>query len=372
MTSASDGHGPAWQASRQDAGPSTIMPADAVPVPAPFGPLAADMARLFRSLGLQSFRASVVETASMAYEAVWLMGENGEVTEEVDRSRMDSAFPGSNALVQRLANASFDETIDQPFGARRCVYAWRLDAAHVIIAEARYHERHDRTRELDIAAARLVCSAGLIGRQDEARLGATAPPLNWVRSPAADAPAPSRGTVLTGLGLSLAAAGLSAWLALTALPAVRDETQHITRHATQLRSMADDTLSHALTTALAGGDYGEVQNQLGSFETLGYFRGALITNARQRVVAIAGQVDDTLRIGIELPDGTVPKAAVRDLTQGAERFGRLVIVKPATTEPSLSDMAPLRTVAGVVSGAAALAALMMAWALRRRGGSAAG
>ncbi|MDT7838270.1 hypothetical protein [Aquabacterium sp. OR-4] len=367
MSSGAGGPRPAWQASRQDSGPSTITPPDAVPVPAPFGPLAGDMARLFRVLGLQSFRASVVDMASMAYEAAWLVGENGELVDEPDRAPLDSAFPGSTSVVARLANASLDETIDQPLGARRCVYAWRMDGLRVVIAEARYHERHNRTRELDIAAARLVCSAGLMGRQGGgARSGEAAMPLNWSQ-PAPVAPGPSRGISLAGLGLSLAAAGLGAWLTVLALPALNRETQAVAGQAVRLRTMTDETLGQGLTTALASGDYGEVQNQLGSFESLGYFRGALITNARQRVVAIAGQVDDTLRIGIELPEGTLPKAQSRDLVQGAERFGRLVIVKPAGDALAPPDLAPLRTVAGVATGAAALAALLLLWALRRPG-----
>lgn len=365
MTSAAGGPGASWQHSRQDSGPSTITPPDAVPVPAPYGPLAGDMARLFRVLGLQSFRASVVDMASMAYEAAWLVGENGEFVDEPDRAPLDSAFPGSTTVISRLANASLEETIDQPLGARRCVYAWRMDGLRVVIAEARYHERHNRARDLDIAAARLVCSAGLMGRHGGLRTGEPALPLNWTQTEPPP-PAPARSLLFGGLGLSLAAAGLAAWLALLALPAVRGETQAVAGQATRLRAMADDTMSHALTAALASGDYGEVQNQLGSFESLGYFRGALITNARQRVVAIAGQVDDTLRIGIELPDGTVPKAQARDLVQGAERFGRLVIVKPAGDELLPPRLEPLRTVAAVTTGAALLAALALAWALRRQ------
>lgn len=365
MSPGGAGSGPGWQHTRQDSGPSGILPADALPVPAPFGPLASDMARLFRVLGLQSFRASVVDMASMAYEAAWLVGENGEFVDEPDRAPLDSAFPGSTTVISRLANASLDETIDQPLGARRCVYAWRMDGLRVVIAEARYHERHNRSRDLDIAAARLVCSAGLMGRRSGARLGGNEQPLDWSQ-PEVAAPAAPRGLTLVGLGLAAATAGLAAWLTLAALPGVSDETQRVARHATQLRGMADETLSHALTVALASGDYGEVQNQLGTFESLGYFRGALITNARQRVVAIAGQVDDTLRIGIELPDGTVPKAVARDLTQGAERFGRLVIVKPAGDEPAAPSLAPVRTVTGVAAVAAGLAVLVLAGTLRRR------
>lgn len=368
MTSAHDGGDTrAWPPSRQDAGPSTFIPHDAVPVPAPYGPLAGDMARLFRVLGLQSFRASVVDMASMSYEAAWLVGENGETVDEPDRAPLDSAFPGSLSVVSRLANASLDETVDHPLGARRCVYAWRLDGLRVVIAEARYHERHNRSRDLDIAAARLVCSAGLMSRQGlGVRGGEADAPLAWSQAAPQAAPAPSRGLVLGALGLSVVAGGLAAWLALSSLPGVRADAQATTAQATRLRAMTDETLSLALTSALATGDYGEVQNELSNFESLGYFRGALITNARQRVVAIAGQVDDTLRIGIELPDGTVPKAQVRDLTQGAERFGRLVVLRPAIEEAAVPNVALARWLALAGAGSAALAALLLVGALRPR------
>lgn len=368
MTSARDaGDTRAWPPSRQDGGPSTFFPQDAVPVPAPYGPLAGDMARLFRVLGLQSFRASVVDMASMSYEAAWLVGENGETVDEPDRAPLDSAFPGSLSVISRLANASLDETVDHPLGARRCVYAWRLDGLRVVIAEARYHERHDRSRDLDIAAARLVCSAGLMSRQGLGlRGGACEAPLAWSQAATDEATGPARGLGVAALVASLAAAGLTAWLALSALPGLRADAQAATAQAMRLRAMTDETLSHTLTMALASGDYGEVQNHLSNFESLGYFRGALITNARQRVVAIAGQVDDTLRIGIELPEGTVPKAQARDLSQGAERLGRLVVVRPAIEEVTLPDVALPRWLALAGAGSAALAAALLAMALQRR------
>jgi hypothetical protein len=324
------------------------------------------MARLFRVLGLQSFRASVVDMASMSYEAAWLVGEDGESIDEPDRAPLDSAFPGSLSVVSRLANASLDETVDHPLGARRCVYAWRLDGLRVVIAEARYHERHNGSRDLDIAAARLVCSAGLMSRQGVgARVGDGETPLTWSQA-APVAAAPARGLLLGALSLSLVAVGLTAWLAISSLPGLRASAQAATAQATRLRAMTDETLSHGLTVALATGDYGEVQNQLSMFESLGYFRGALITNARQRVVAIAGQVDDTLRIGIELPEGTVPKAQARDLTQGAERFGRLVVVRPTVEDVAVPDVALPRWLALGGAGSAALAALALMGALARR------
>lgn len=367
MTSGSDdGDTRAWPPSRQDGAPSTIIPHDAVPVPAPYGPLAGDMARLFRVLGLQSFRASVVDMASMSYEAAWLVGEDGESVDEPDRAPLDSAFPGSLSVISRLANASLDETVDHPLGARRCVYAWRLDGLRVVIAEARYHDRHNRTRDLDIAAARLVCSAGLMSRQGLGARGSDAQaPLAWSQA-AAEPASPARGLVAGALGLSLVATGLAAWLALSSLPGVRADAQATTAQATRLRAMTDETLNHALAVALASGDYGEVQNQLSNFESLGYFRGALITNVRQRVVAIAGQVDDTLRIGIELPEGTVPKAQARDLSQGAERFGRLVVLRPAIDEVAAPNVAPSRWLALAGAGSAALAAALLVAALQRR------
>ncbi|MEK8050907.1 hypothetical protein AACH10_11725 [Ideonella sp. DXS22W] len=365
MSAAGAHAGTAWQNTRLDDPPSSIMPPDAEPVPAPPGPLAADLSRLFQALGMQQFRAFVVDTASMACESTWAMDEHGALVDDGEPLSMESALPGSNAIVAQLANASLERVIDTHSGVRGRTFAWRMDALRVVIVKVRYHARNDRPRELDIAMARLLCNAGLLNRHDGARPGLDGQALAWSQ-PVPARPMPQRTLGLVGAGLGVAAAALAAWLALGALPAMDEQSRRVSRHAAELRSLADETLAHGLTTALASGDYGEVQNQLSAFESLGYFRGALITNARQRVVAIAGQVDDTLRIGIELPDGTVPRAQTRDLSQGAERYGRLVVVKPAPQAPAAPQGLPLRSVALVTAGAAALAALLAAWGLRRR------
>ena len=61
--------------------------------PAETSALTADMARMFRHLGVVSFRASVVDIDSMAFHNGWTISANGEVSDSAFDQPVDSAFP---------------------------------------------------------------------------------------------------------------------------------------------------------------------------------------------------------------------------------------------------------------------------------------
>ena len=100
--------------------------------------LLGDMARMFRQLGIESFRASVVDMGSMAFQAAWTITDSGEVSDNNPDKPLDSQFPGAMATITQLADAPAEQTVVQRLSPRRWTFAWRIDSLHVVIAEARY------------------------------------------------------------------------------------------------------------------------------------------------------------------------------------------------------------------------------------------
>ncbi len=297
--------------------------------------LSQDIARSLRQLGVASFRASVVNVDSMTFQAAWTISEAGEVTDnQVDRP-LDSSFPAATAAINLLAHASDDETLLHKLSPRRWGIAWRLDDPNVVLAEAQFHERRDAISESDKTLLRLVCSAAMRPAGPAALPGMVEPgtTMSWPGAEAA-APAVPRLAARLSVVLVACAALLALWLAAAALPDLKRSTSVREAQVAKLQALADKTLVRGIGTAMATGDYGDVQTVLSSYSSLGYFDGAAVVNVRQRVVALSGRTDQ-LRIGDPVPEETQRNAQAIELTLGTERLGQLLIVPaPATVQPA--------------------------------------
>ena len=335
----------------EDSTPSTSTP---LPVA-----LSQDIARSFRQLGVASFRASVVNVDSMSFQGAWTISELGEVTDNhIDRP-LDSSFPAATAAINLLAHASDDETLLHKLSPRRWGIAWRLEDPNVVLAEAQFHERRDAISEADKALLRLVCSAAMRPAGPPGRTAADpAAALTW---PAAEAAAAQPPRLLSRLSVVLLGCStlLALWLAATTVPELRRSTALREAQVVRLQSLADKTLVRGIGTAMATGDYGDVQTVLSSYSSLGYFDGAAVVNVRQRVVALSGRTDQ-LRIGDPVPDDVQRNAQSIELALGAERLGQLVIV-PAPATLQLSGLpawvGPLAWATAISAVGALLAAL---------------
>ncbi|OYU99371.1 MAG: hypothetical protein CFE45_13215 [Burkholderiales bacterium PBB5] len=314
-------------ASAGAATPSTLQFDTRPPVlPAPV--LQGDMARMFRQLGVESFRASVVDIGSMAYQSAWTLSDTGVVSEDSPERPLDSSFPGALALVTQLAQAEPDETLVQRQSPRLWVLAWRLDGLHVVLAEARYRHARTDVDKTEAALVRLVCDCGIRlspggGTVVDSEAG-DSPSLNWsADSLGGGTPARQAARTLP-LPLGALATLLGAWLTLWAVPAVRDQALADQAQAQQLQHRADSTLAQGLAHAMATGDYGEVQTVLGSYEALGYFKQALVLNPRQQVVAAVGAPAE-VRIGATAPAGLGSGSRGLERSRGSEPLGRVLL-----------------------------------------------
>ncbi len=292
--------------------------------------LTRDMALMFGQLGVQSFRASVVDLESMAYESVWSITEQGEVNDDHPDRGLDSAFPGAMATIAQLRQASAEHTVVRKLSPRHWAFAWRIDGRHVAVAEARYRDRRDLQSDADTALVRLICDTGIrAGHPEGAAAADDMPQLMWPqvdrRRLPGGAAQPARGRLAAVLVAMTAALALAA--AMLAFPVLRNQSAALQSEASRFLSMADSTMTQSLSAMLATGDYGDVQTTLSGFQSLGYFDGAVVTNARQLVISIAGAANGA-RIGDPAPPAFAASAQVLDLLQGGQRQGQLLVLRP--------------------------------------------
>jgi hypothetical protein len=319
---------------------SSVLPDSQIGGLHPGAALVSDLARMFRELGVQFLRASVVRMSSMAFQAAWSISDHGEVNEGPADRGLDSVFPGASNTIRQLAQAAADATLVQKLSPRQWAYGWRLDDDNALICEVHYRDRRDSVTDIDSAMVRLVCSASLRPA--------------WTRAIA--------------MMLALGAALLAAWLLWAPLPIAREALAAQQAQIDRLGKPTDGTLVHGLSVAMATGDYGEVQTELSQFQTLGYFGAAAVVNERGRVVALDGPLAG-VRIGepLALPLAGAPRTL--PLALGSQSYGQVVLT-PVVPAPRVasdaaaeaqSALADMRGLAGLLVLACSVAAGLLAW-----------
>jgi hypothetical protein len=314
---------------------SSVLPDSQIGGLLPGAALVSDLARMFRELGVQFLRASVVRMSSMAFQAAWSISDHGEVSDGPADRGLDSVFPGASQTINQLARSATDDTLVQKLSPRQWAYGWRLDDENALICEVHYRDRRDSVSDIDSAMVRLVCSASLRGSlaavpvsvEDEASAAWPAverrasPQLPWTRAVA--------------MMLATGAALLSAWLMVSPLPTARDALGVQQAQLDRLTKAADGALMHGLAVAMATGDYGEVQTELSQFHALDYFGAAAVVNERGRVVALDGPMAG-VRIGDPLAVPLAGAPRTLPLALGTQSYGQVVLT-PATSAPRASN-----------------------------------
>jgi hypothetical protein len=324
--------------------------------------------QLLLSLGMEGLHASVMDVESMACLSSWRIGDAGERSTAAEDAGGPS-FPTAMATIVHLNGTPLDQTLTRQLDAHNWAFAWRVDASSVAVAEARYGLPNNACTDRDTAVVRQLCSAGTEAgklRRTEAMpdrlpqpasqpLAAAAPhrtalpptPVSWADKLAQPLRWPS-----------LLALGLTAAVCLAAALQIQSSREG---EARRLRQLTDATMTQQLTRVLALGDYGEVQGNLDTFEGLGYFKGAVVIDARRRPVAMAGTVP-ALRIGRAVAGPEVAGArTVPLLAEASNTEGQLLIWGPETPSPRVSVhlettlfMAGLLLMLATLAGAALL------------------
>lgn len=334
--------------------------------------LGRDLTLMFRPLGVEACRAFAMDLESLECRAAWLISERGEVTDDSPERSLDSAFPGATSVIGQLVALDREETVVHKLGPRRWAFAWRVDRRSGVVAETRYRDVREPPSEIDAALIRLICDAGMrMGESSAAAPQEGHRELDW---PAPEAPPstppaaqPASSSIWLGAALLAIIGLLSLWIGLVTIPQARDSAAALQAQVAQLRTMSEQTMQRNLVTTLAGGDYGEVQEVLTGYATLGYFHGAIVTNPRHKVVSLAGQAPG-LTVGSEVPDDVARGARSIDLALGSESLGQLFLLSPPGGLPpdQVEGLGPLRIFVALTFALAAAGAGLLAWTRRQR------
>lgn len=328
--------------------------------------LARDMALMFGQLGVASVRASVVDMESMAFQSAWSVTEKGEVGEDFLGKGLDSTFPAAMATIAQMGVAPPEQTVVRKLNPRHWAFAWRIDERLVAVAEARYRDQRDMMSPTDTALVRLICDTGIRARQTDGdsprprHLPASAardhPHLQWPEVDRRQEPQVSLST-RAGVLLMALSALLALWLTVFVAPRARDEALTLQTEVQRLQVMGSKSMNSTLAASLATGDYGELQATLANFGALGYFETAVITNARQRVVAVVGSVPD-VRIGDGVPPALAKSTEAQDLSLGNERYGQL-LMSGATLPKTVTGASRWVLITAALVGASALCGVLL-------------
>lgn len=377
--------------------------------------LRGDMVHGLRQLDVVSVRCLLIDIASLDFRQAWTITESGGFTQDAAVWPADPEFPGLVTTVSRLAGAPSDETFTRRIAPRRWVFGWRIEQSLVIVVDARFRVPLGEVSPADTAMLRLVCRTSLPRRREAAPpepadKGDEVPPRPAVQSsatagetglfvapsivasgstedrakaaqtgstetqtsyPAPELPAIDSGQVRPGLslaaklglGLLVACALIALWVAAVAVPSAL--SAHLSERQQQ-KERADLTMTRELATALATGDYGDLQTVLSSFEALGYFESALVTNSGQRIVAQAGPTPGT-RIGDGVPPAVRAAARTLVLAIGSQSLGEFVLLSEPPVGEAVSTLQAIRVAAALAGAASLVAALLVALRRRRRG-----
>jgi len=316
-----------------------------------------DAARIFEHLGLKAIRAAVVDLGSMDFQRMWGMTDRGAAGEQPAGMPSDSQFPGASSTLQQLPSAAPDAIVVQRLSPRRWSFAWRLDAGRAVVAVARYQDARTMMCDIDTALVRLVCDTGIHAGLSPAD-DADDDEHTLVWPPSRERRQRRRGLRLSRAGaiaLAACSALLAVWIALFAVP-------DVTGQSARQQVLAEKTMAHMLSVAMATGDYGEVQQALSTFESIGYFQGAAVTNTSQRVVSLAN-AESGWRIGDAPPVDSASKTRALELSMGSEQYGRLWLFGGSGNAGA--RLTAIRAAALAACATAAAAMLLLLWHRRR-------
>lgn len=318
------------------------------------------LAELVGKFGIASIRAAVLGRALLDTRASWRISVDDGMPSATGETNPDGAFIAAREAGDFLREAVAGRTLVRRLSPRLWSFAWTVDAEHLVIVEVRYRDHRDALGDTDSALIRLLflelsrTRPSDTDEQDSGRSELTWPQVDRRRGRDWRSHWRERAVPLV---LSALSALVSCWLAFFALPAADQEQAARQAESARSKAMLDKTVIEHLSSALATGDLGDLQDELSGFHALGYFPRAVVLNDRQRVVASVGMGNEA-RIGAAAPVAPGGVSRSVPLTQAGDELGRLLFAE----RPAPSDALPMTTWR-VLGAAGALAAIGAAFTL---------
>ena len=301
-------------------------------------------------------RGALIDLQSLECKVTWSIADSAVVAEDRSERGWNTAGPSFGRMAEDLSQTAIGQVSVKQVGLHRCLYFWRIRPGMIVVAEVSGLGRLTAS-DVEPATVKEICSEAMKVRETAALRGREA-----ARIASSNAQARSRNArrVWVRAGWAsvvclLACAAFGAWLfASTSLDILR------------VRTLMDAAVLRSLSLALAKSDYGEVQEMLSTYGDSGYFSQAAVSNAKQRVIAIAGHWPN-VQIGEPPPDQIARAAETFDLRLGPENLGQLLIAQASTTPPKLarSGLHSLRAASAWLSSVALIAGLTLSAFLLR-------
>lgn len=292
-----------------------------------------EVAELMEQLDVRAMRTSLIDLDSMDCRSSWNIRFDEAQADEPDDRGHDSSIHNSMATIIDLNKVPAGQTLSRMLRPQRWAFAWRIDERCVAVTEACYRTPRAEQRVGDPELVRLICDAGIragifepteamndrsteLPRESEPfSAEANASPVGFPEIPEATVSGPTNPS-RRGAGVDYPRGAMALLLGglLFAALLIASHYQATSTHfeSMRLQTLAENTMTQRLSGVLSQGDYGEVQAELASLAASKYFDGGVVTNARQRVVAIVGDFSD-IRIGDPVPASLERSARVFDL-----------------------------------------------------------
>ncbi len=318
---------------------SPVSPVSLLP-PVPPGDFAVDLVHepLWRQLGADHCRVAVIDLASLQPLAWRWMRDGGVSSGAGDAQPLDHILPGCDGLLGQWARHCEGEpgaVVTHTLSPRRWVYFWRIDDQLGALVQMHFLAPRHSKHEFDTAGVRVVCEHWLAPDLGALRGVTRAPSRIWdlvdrrARQPI------SRATRLAFFSL-LGCGLLGLWFGSFGASLINDSAEAQQREIARLSALADNSLQLHLSQALAGGDYGQVQDVLSLHQSLGHFSAAGVTNDRGQLVAHAGFVP-ALPVGKPVAPEVRARAVAKPLAVGSSRLGEVLLVG-GTHAPARQDI----------------------------------
>lgn len=324
--------------------------------------------KLMAQLNIEFIRVYLVHRFSFNILNTWILTsvnerqnsavDAGSDSAELESTELDPKFRFSDSL--RINDPL--QTKTRQLSPQLWSFSWLDGSEQLVSVKVRYTEPRELVDAKDVALVRLLSFNYAHEQALESKLLAPDPAEDITLRLGRQR---SFRRLSLGLMLMLCLSVLLAgWFAFFAAPAADNERLARQAEASRWESMADHAVIEHLSKALAAGDYGDLQDELSGFHSMGFYARGIVVNPSKRVIASVGD-RNVASIGQTIPQELPPNIRSVPLKQGNQELGHFIYPqRPAPSE--ITSFSGLKSLAAANALAAVFAGVFFLMLLRRR------